>query len=144
MPPANPVWLEILRAVGNELQLSGHEKPQHLGIEQVHTWWPLPEASMLASLKNPRTQALFFENVARFMDLLVYSSYRIGDLTDRPTDLYFPLSKWRLILAATEAETKQGRGRTAEKRAEVSAILERMFATYKDSASVSAAVDCFV
>ncbi|KIY61269.1 hypothetical protein CYLTODRAFT_233416 [Cylindrobasidium torrendii FP15055 ss-10] len=113
MPPANPVWANVLHAVGKALRLTGHEKPTVSNVEVANTWWMLPEAAMIASIQKERTQALSIENICRFLRYFEYIICHFTDPSIHPDKFYFPNSKWRLILAATEADTKTG-GSTAE------------------------------
>lgn len=127
MPFPVPVWYDRLTFVGRELNLTGREKPKFTGVEAYHSFFMMPEAGMIASVKNERTRALFLNNFCRLIDLLEYNALAaLDDILGRAETAYIHPQKWRLVLSLTEASSKKEGTRGAAKRKEVEELMQAM------------------
>lgn len=127
MPQPLSSWLNRLEFVGKDLKLTGREAPTFPGVTKKHTWFMLPEAAMLASIKNERTRALYLANLCR---IFVFVEYNIEcafqDLFTRSNAAFLSLPQWRLMLGMSENDLKKGDSRMAGKRKEIEDLLADM------------------
>lgn len=128
MPEPLPLWLDRLEFVGKDLKLSGRaEATSYPGVTKQHTWYMLPEAAMLASLKNDRTRALYLTNLCRIFCFLEYNIETVyEDLIAASGTACLSGAQWRLLLGMSGNDAKKSDTQSAKRRKEAEDILCRM------------------
>ncbi|KIY67101.1 hypothetical protein CYLTODRAFT_444276 [Cylindrobasidium torrendii FP15055 ss-10] len=127
LPEPLPTWLDRLEFVGKELKFNGREQLKYPGITKAHTWSMLPEAAMLANIKRERTRALYLNNLCRVFSFLEYnveSAYE--DLLRKAESTFISPRQWRILLATSENDGKQGETASAGRRKEMEDLLANM------------------
>ncbi|KIY64661.1 hypothetical protein CYLTODRAFT_424990 [Cylindrobasidium torrendii FP15055 ss-10] len=98
MPTPVSGWYRMMQALGKKTNLNPRDTPTFRGVKVVHSWSVLPDAAMLANIKNPETRARYLLTFCRLLPLLEFNVEMLDDPSVSPEKFFIHQKKWRVML----------------------------------------------
>ncbi|KIY60842.1 hypothetical protein CYLTODRAFT_267344 [Cylindrobasidium torrendii FP15055 ss-10] len=121
MPRGIPSVLAALARVRKTSKLTGREKPTYKGVKPEHAYYVLPEAAMIALLKDEMTRAVYIVNICRLQPLLEYRVEAVHHPGKNTPGLQ--AQKWRDVLGMSM--NHKSTTRSEKRRTELMELFEK-------------------